>query len=291
MVRRASFKAVSRFSLAFRLSLASVLFVIANPLAARSQIPRPKVPIPRELITLPEYMHPGQHTLVLDVAQSLPRAIDKLYKDVPVIGTFIGRNVTCVPVGQFPGHLSGTVGWGQGEWGDSPCMAAILQLAVNFDTTKLDKIPVKVIDRAILTYDETAASSCPLMVGGPISCWQSGQGTPEDKPNGCVVVRVPSVNWVETVPSSGLIPYAGTSPVVNRISAREWDVTEPVRWQKGSAAPLGASPTYGFLLSGGPSLGQLTAEDNTVCISVLSNIKLHVTYTVPPEGEPFRAPR
>ncbi|MCY6489794.1 hypothetical protein [Leptolyngbya sp. GGD] len=293
MSRRVSFRIASRFSVAVRLSLAfaSTLFVVADPLEVQGQILRPKVPIPRELITLPEYMRPGQHTLSLDVAQSLSRAIDKRYKDVPVIGLLIGRGVTCVPIGKFPGHLSGTVGWGQSEWGDSPCMAAVLQLAVNFDTTKLDKIPVKVIDRAILTYDEAAAPICPLVYGGPNACWQSGQGIPEDKPDGCAVVRVPSVNWAETVPPSGLIPYAGASPAVNRISAREWDVTEPVRWQKGSAAPLGASPTYGFLLSGGLSLDQLTAEDNTVCISALANIKLHVTYTVPPEGEPFRAPR
>lgn len=293
MFRKISFGSATRLSIVVRLNLLliSALVVIAIPLAARSQVLRPNIPISPDLYTLPEYMRPGQHTLSLDVVQTLSRSTDKLYKDVPVIGVFIGRNVTCVPIGEFPGHLSGTVGWGQSEWGDSPCMAAVLQLAVNFETTKLDQIPVKVIDRAILTYDEAAAPICPLVFGGPNACWQSGQGTPEDKPNGCAVVRVPNVNWMQTEPSPGLIPYAGTSPAVSRISAREWDVTEPVRWQNGSAAPLGAIPTYGFLLSGGPSLDQLTAEDNSICISALSNIKLHITYTVPPDDEPFRAPR
>lgn len=281
---------MSHFSVAVRLSLASTLFVVAVPLAARGQIPKPKIPIPRELITIPEYMRPGQHTLSLDVSQSLPRGASKTYRGG---GPIPGQGGKCAPIREnFPGGLNGSVGWGQSELGDSsPCGAQVFQLAVTFDTTKLDKISEKVIDRAVLTYDEAPAAYCPLVAGMNISCWQNGQGVPENKPNGCAVVRVPTVNWTETAPSPGLIPYAGASPAVNRISAREWDVTEPVRWQKGSAAPLGASPTYGFLLSGGPSLDQLTAEDNTVCISALSNIKLHVTYTVPPKGEPFRAPR
>jgi hypothetical protein len=292
MSRRVRFRIVLRFSVSVRLSLAfaSALFVVADPLAVRGQIPKPKIPIPRGLITIPEYMRPGQHTLSLDIAQSLPRGVSKTYGGG---GPIPGLGGGCASIKEnFPGVLNGSVGWGQSELGDSsPCGAQVFQLAVTFDMTKLDKIPERVIDRAVLTYDETPAPHCPLVFGMNISCWQNGQGVSENKPNGCAVVRVPTVNWTETSPSPGLIPYAGASPAVSRVSAREWDVTEPVRWQKGSGAPLGASPTYGFLLSGEPSIDQLTAEDNTVCISALSNIKLHVTYTVPPRGEPFRAPR
>jgi hypothetical protein len=64
-------------------------------------------------------------------------------------------------------------------------------------------------------------------------------------------------------------------------------VTEPFRWQtQRGAAPLGATIGTGFLLAGGPSLDDLTAEDSTDCVSRLSNITLHVTYTVPPDGMP-----
>jgi hypothetical protein len=76
-------------------------------------------------------------------------------------------------------------------------------------------------------------------------------------------------------------------------------VTEPYSWQTDpktiplqvpNAPPVQAG--FGFLLSGGPSLDQLAAEDNTSCMSILSNIRVRVTYTVPPgSDEPFRAPR
>ncbi|MBD1847859.1 hypothetical protein H6F89_31660 [Cyanobacteria bacterium FACHB-63] len=284
MSRRAGLRTISRLSAVTKLSLAfaSALFVVVAPLAARSQIPRPKVPIPRELITIPEYMRPGQHTLSLDVAHTLPRSAAKTYTGS--CGHFKEN---------FPGVMNGSVGWGQTELSSSsPCGSQVFQLAVTFDTTNLDKISEKVIDRAVLTYDEAQAAYCPLLQGVNISCWQSGRGVRENKPNGCAVVRVPTINWIETAPPPGLIPYAGARPTVSRISVREWDVTEPVLWQKQkNAAQLGAFATYGFLLSGGPSLDQLTAEDSTVCISTLSNIKLHVTYTVPPEGKPFQPPR
>ncbi len=51
-----------------------------------------------------------------------------------------------------------------------------------------------------------------------------------------------------------------------------------------------AHSSYGFLLSGGPSLDQLEGEDDTKCISKITNIRLHVTYTVY-DDEPFRGPR
>jgi hypothetical protein len=83
---------------------------------------------------------------------------------------------------------------------------------------------------------------------------------------------------------------------VNRLAAREWDVTEPFRWQTDpSAMPLspptgpGFVPGFGFLLSGGLTIDQLEAEDNTNCLSVLSNIRLRTTYTVF-EDEEFHPP-
>ena len=44
-------------------------------------------------------------------------------------------------------------------------------------------------------------------------------------------------------------------------------------------------------VGGHGALDQLEALDNTSCMSVLSNIHLNVTYTVPPDGGTFTPPR
>jgi hypothetical protein len=74
---------------------------------------------------------------------------------------------------------------------------------------------------------------------------------------------------------------------VERLDVRDWDVTEPFRWQKEAGAMPLQPPTgpafskgFGFLLSGGLTIGQLAAEDNTNCLSELSNICLRATYTI-----------
>jgi hypothetical protein len=236
---------------------------------------------------------PGTHTLALDVGRHLSRRSDKYYTD------------TCNPGGASPIFDPSVieVGWAQIEANGDPCLATVAQVAVLFDTRALDRIRTKVIDRAVLTYDERPSQGCPPGTPVPapgmptpdcsrrVSTWTSGSGAPEDKPNGCVVVRIPTADWPSVAPP-GLIPYvSGARPAVGRLGARAWDVTEPFAWQSTlGAAPLGATPGRGFLLSGGPSLDQLEAEDNTSCMSVLSNIRLQVTYTVPPD-EPFREPR
>jgi hypothetical protein len=248
---------------------------------------RPLGDIDPKYLVMPEHKRPGQHTLALDVGQWRTANAGRQHRESGIFGT-----KTCL-LGELATGINGLVGWGQYEWDGDPCLAFVAQLAVTFDTAMLDEIPEKTIDRAVLAYDEVEPPFCEDNVLAPnrLYCWQSGGGLPEDKPDGCVVVRVPNVNWLEA-PPPGLIPYAGTPPAVSRISVREWDVTEPFLWQhQPGATPLGAFPTYGFLLSGGPSLDQLTAEDSTVCLSAVSNIKLNVTYTVPPADEPFRAPK
>jgi hypothetical protein len=197
----------------------------------------------------------------------------------------------------------GRVGWGQAE--EEGCFAYVAQLAVLFDTAPLDGIPDKIINRAVLTYDESQdcwdlpEGTIPpgSEVGGPITCWQSGSARPENKPNGCVVVRVPAQEWLNAPPGSGLRPYIthpSGHPTITRGGPREWDVTEPFRWQTvPSSKPLNPpgqpplSPGFGFLLTGEiTSLDQLTGDDDTFCLSTVSNIRLQVTYTVLPEGGP-----
>jgi hypothetical protein len=165
-------------------------------------------------------------------------------------------------------------------------------VAVKFDTSLLDRIENKMINRAVLVYDEVQAIGCNN--GGV--CWTNGDGQPENKPDGCVVVRIPSTDWVANPPSGEFPVITSGRPVVNRLSVREWDVTEPFRWQTvPGAMPLspptgpGFVPGFGFLLTGGLTINQLEAEDNTNCLSVLTNIRLRTTYTVF-EDRPFHGP-
>jgi hypothetical protein len=101
------------------------------------------------------------------------------------------------------------------------------------------------------------------------------------------------VDWINS-PPAGLISHK-TYPDVKQISAEEWDVRVPYFWQYNRTAPLGMSPPprFGFLLKGGiADFAHLTGEDRTSCGSMLSNVQLRVTYTVPPNADrPFIPPR
>jgi len=226
---------------------------------------------------------PGTHTVELAVGRQLKRVVSKGFNDCRVLPV---ENAKLL------------VGWQQYEDDGTPCMAESSQAAVQFDTSLLDRIPDKVIARAVLTYDEKQATGCNIGLPGGGPCWTSGSRQPEPKPNGCVVVRIPSTDWTASAPT-GEFPYIAHPsgrPAVNRLGMRAWDVTEPFRWQK----ELGAMPLqppsgpafnkgFGFLLSGGLTIGQLQAEDNTNCLSELSNVRLWTTYTVS-EGK-FIPPR
>lgn len=164
-------------------------------------------------------------------------------------------------------------------------MTSSWQVAVQFDTSPIDGIADDITE-AILAYDETGATGCyPAISSG--SCWTSGSLQPEDKPNGCVVVRIPSTDWSAVAPNGEFPCITSERPAVRRLGAREWDVTEPFRWQKQPGAMPLSPPTgpafssgFGFLLSGGLTIDQLEAEDSTNCLSVISNIRLRTTYKV-----------
>jgi hypothetical protein len=226
---------------------------------------------------------PGTHTIDLGVARHLKRVVSNGFNDCKVIPVQNDKLL---------------VGWQQYEDDGTPCMAESSQVAVLFDTKLLDRIPDKVITRAVLTYDEKQATGCNQGLPGGGPCWTSGSRQPEPKPNGCIVVRIPSTDWTASAPN-GEFPYTthpSGRPTVKRLDVRAWDVTEPFRWQKElSAMPL-QPPTgpafnkgFGLLLSGGLTIGQLKAEDNTNCLSELSNIRLRTTYIVS-EGK-FIPPR
>jgi hypothetical protein len=249
----------------------------------------------RQLSGTTDALSPGQHTVVLKVERS------RAQKSIKAYDCHLNDQET---MSGFP------VGWDQFELdGGAPCGAEMAEVAVHFDEGPLNQVPVKVIDRAILTYDEAPAAGCffilwptggglyhgiiPRSTPGGSTCWKSGSGAPEPKPNGCVaVLGFPTVDWINTNPS-GPLPHT-TYAQVRRTTPREWDVSAPYFWQYAHTAPLGGSPPprFGFLLRGSiTSFANLTGEDRTSCGSVLSNLQLRVTYTVPPDGGPFIPPR
>jgi hypothetical protein len=231
--------------------------------------------LPTDQILAPEHLQPGTHTLTLEVGQSLPLVAHKSWQP------------KCQKVSGWTNDVD--VGWGNVEFGDDSCVAFVLQRAIRFDNGPIDEVPSKTIDRAVLTYDETPSKFCPGLVDGDFnSCWQNGEGSGEAKPDGCVVVRVPSVAWYETAPP-GLVPYLTSKPEPRLLGTREWDVTEPYAWQTVTgAAPLDATAGFGLLLTGSiTSLAELEGDDDTICASEVSNVRLQVTYTVPePSGPP-----
>jgi hypothetical protein len=242
-------------------------------------------------VMVPEERRPGTHTVVLDLSRSLRRSKAKYFPD-RIYGCRPSSGAT--QEGVF-------AGWSQLEIDGTPCTAGVTETAVAFDDGVLDQIPVKTVTRAVLAYDEAPTpDACVGWIDGfetlvSPTCWRSGGGAPEPKPDGCVVVRIPTWDWLNVPPPPGLIPYsANPRPAVQRLGPREWDVTEPYNWQNTpGAVPLGAASWtagYGFLLGAGPSIEQLEAEDNTSCASVITNLRLSVTYTVP-ENRPYRSPK
>lgn len=198
---------------------------------------------------------------------------------------------TCGRLSPMPGAMAGRVGWGQAEigWLGDNCMSFVLEKAVHFDMGLIGQLAGKIsIDRIVLTYEESEAPFCPLVVGYDYRCWQDGDGNYERKTSGCAVVRVPSVDWVRDGGAfPGRLPiFADYLQPVSRIDAQTWDVTAPLSWQlKSPMPPLGGRAGFGLLLTGWPmSTDELTAQDDTVCVSTLDNIALTITYTVLPEG-------
>ncbi|MEJ3654131.1 hypothetical protein WEH80_14290 [Actinomycetes bacterium KLBMP 9759] len=235
---------------------------------------------------VPDFKAPGQHTLILGVRTSRSAAQQNTFED------FWGgcRDNR----GAFPGILRGSVGFANTELpAGNRCGSNNFQVALDFDDGLLRQIPGIRIDNAKLTYDESPPPFCPLVVGQETPCWSSGGGQPEQKPNGCVEIKLPTVDWINS-PPPGLIAYSGNPvPARNRLDPRTWDVTEPFRWQfSPSNRPLTppgapAAPSgFGFLMAGAIHIDQLDGNDNTVCLSQVTNVGLRVTYTVLPEGPP-----
>ncbi|MBM3266320.1 MAG: hypothetical protein FJZ01_01620 [Candidatus Sericytochromatia bacterium] len=237
----------------------------------------------------PAGLSPGRHTLILTVSRWLSKKGTRVFPP----------RCTLAPPGQEEARDGFVVGWEQIEVSGDPCYAGVSQVAVRFDDAPLRRVPNMVIDRVVLTYSEEPGRFCATKGN---YCWTGGAGTPEPKPEGCVEVKIPTVDWAASEPQ-GMIPFAtgpdplapfeGPSryPSVKRLGPREWDVTQAFAWQfSPGAAPLGASPGFGFLLTGWPTLRELTAEDNMACGSIVKDVKLAATITVY-KDQPLQMPR
>jgi hypothetical protein len=244
--------------------------------------------------TTPEALRPGTHNVVLTLDRTRAQKSKKVYDCY--------LRPSADPSGV-------TVGWANFEVpvDAGACGADITRTAVHFNEGPLNNVPDKLIEKAILSYDEAPAAGCSLNQSqfsagyeaiysfpatGGAGCWKNGAGDAEVKADGCVaVVGFPTADWIEKkYPEGSPLPHT-THPDVKRIGPREWDVSRPYQLQYHGSFGAQPLPRFGFLLRGSiDSFDDLTGEDNTACGSVLSNLKLNVTYTVPPDG-PVNQPR
>lgn len=231
---------------------------VGDVVEAKPEPAGPLTKIDAELVLVPEHLRPGKHTLTLE-----PSEVHTVQKGWAFGGDDCALSILA-PLGE--GLL---VGWYQREGGFGGCgYARVAQTAVNFDFASLVPIPLTDIERAVLTHDETRVH------------WTDGSGTPRNVPGCVAAVGVPTVDWPgwnDQIPNT-------THLDVTPGSAKEWDLTVPFEEQV-----IRAKPRLGFVLRG--SLEQLEAEDDTSCLSAVSNIRLQVTYEIPPDGPPPSTPR
>lgn len=267
----------------------------ANGSAGPNAVPPPRVAVGR------------QYSMALQVTRSYSNNSTYGYAEVPVVGMFIHRGLNCQYGRELPSLARGTgaslvlpAGWGQvmgtghPDGGKDPCTTWVTQAAIDFDLTPYTSAPgVRVLRRADLSYREQEAPSCMTMVytqGGfavdPLPCYASGRGDREAKPNGCVLLAVPSQAWADRSPSG---PLATLPDRFAKLGPGTWDVTALVtsRVAPGLSDPDRPIPQsgHGFVLVGTPmSARSLQAHDNTRCASVLSDFKLTLYYTIRPSN-------
>jgi hypothetical protein len=253
-------------------------------------------------------MLPHQVTVVLRASGSWVQWGERRFSDVPVIGTFTGHGTDCSHGGAFarpPGPVSGPDVWGPAGWGQvegnghpdansDACLSWVAYFGFDFDFSSFTAVPgMKSIDRAVLRYDEKPMPMCTtlvytqggFMVDSDIPCWSAGSGAPEDKPEGCAILRIPAAD-LHTVSMQDYWPL--TEMKFNKLAPRgAWDVTELVRNrlnpglipppEAGGPEPLG----WGYALIGAfARTSDLDAEDNTRCTSKISDLRLELTFTV-----------
>lgn len=264
---------------------------------------------------------PYTKTVMLRVNARYFQWSERRFNDVPVTGTFTGHGTDCTRGGAAVGppgpvlgpDVIGVAGWGQVEGNGHPdansdsCVSWVARSGFDFDLTPFTSVPgIKSVDRAVFRYKEEAQPRCMTLIytqGGflvdsDIPCWSSGNGSPQDKPDGCVVLRVPTVD-LATIPATQVWPL--TSTTFTKVDPRgAWDVTDLFRRRVNPAlfpppeAGGSINTGWGYALTG--QIGDtsaLDAEDNTRCTSLISDIGIELTFTVTPPQDAgvFTPPR
>jgi hypothetical protein len=197
---------------------------------------------------IPEHMRPGTHTLVFE----------------PSASVVAFKKTSSYATGDYlVNYTDNPVGWAQDE---TPLgfKTIVAQVAVKFDLGQLDELPRKIVTGAVLTFDEQ-----PLY-------WTDSEG--HDRfVAGCVaVLGTATVDWASQPGINALIPNQEYDNVIPSAS-REWDVTDHVQQELRYKSDV--SLRYGYVLRG--ALEDVEGDDDTSCMSRISNIRLRVTYDVP----------
>ena len=258
---------------------------------------------------LPDYLRPGQHVLVSRVSHYYTQTSTRSFSNVPFFGLFVGRDLDCSHGGYLAGAaangagaaFTGVAGWGEVEGdghpgsSDDSCVSWVSRLLLDFDIGQFIAIPQKTFNRAVLTYREQSSPACMTMVytqGGylvdNLPCWTGGDGARVTKANGCLILKIPNEHWAASPPGNRLVGWQD-SPPVSKAGPAAWDVTQPFQLRlPGLGQP---SIGDGFMLIGEiPDVANLDARDNTRCTSLLSDVQLDITYTVPPVQETYDLP-
>ncbi|MBV9654855.1 MAG: hypothetical protein JOZ42_09875 [Acetobacteraceae bacterium] len=259
---------------------------------------------------LPEALRPGQHVMIARVSQAYSQTTTRSFSDVPFVGLFIGRDVDCThgfqiqaPASPVGAGFTGFAGWGQVEGDGHPgaskdsCLSWVSRLMLDFDLTAFRALPSPAtFQRAVLAYNEQEAPACAIMVytqGGfladALPCWTSGGGAREAKATGCLTLKIPNEHWIANPPGNRLIGWQDWPPA-GRAGPSSWDVTQVI--QARTNPGIGQQPIGdGFMLLGEiTDVGNLNARDNTRCASQLSDVRVEITYTIPPVQETYDPP-
>lgn len=239
----------------------------------------------RGLASIPEAQRPGQHTMVLRADHALIRQSVITFAECRGSG---GGRATLDGTGA---GLRADVGWGNVEYPVESCFAWITQLSLSFDTRPFTAIPVKTLDHVILAYREEEDDSCSGIANPNTGqlwfdhrCWTDGEGNPVMKPNGCLALSLPADDWIRNPPpNDAIVGFAQFGFAFPKVGPSAWDVTAVFRNRHMPGIGDRPDSGLGYMLRGEPiNLDQLTGDDDTRCASRITDIRLEVTYTVPP---------
>ncbi len=203
-------------------------------------------------LATPDYLQPGDHEMDFTPTIVLQRARDTKHQDLSVPACYGGNNPT------DPG--STLVGWAQGL-AVGQCETLVSETGVRFDISPLLQGDPKVVTSAQLTMSETPWK------------WTDGDGN-NRAVTGCVAAVGVATTDFGADPPTGNDLYANDTYVdLTPSAATQFDVKVPVEdWFSPD------SPRYGFVLKG--SIEDLQNDDQSSCMSEISNIQLIIDYTV-----------